>query len=427
MDPSNENTDLAPAPSLILRSICHPLFVIDINDRIIEANDASEHFFRTGLTALKRKKITDLVPFGSPLLSLIEQVRQHGVPVNEYAVDLGTPLNTERKPVDLQVAPMQGASSADEQNGDGPAGTGRPVQSSSVLVLIFERAMANKIDRQLSHRSAAKSVTGLAAMLGHEIKNPLSGIRGAAQLLGLDLGPEEKPLTQLICDETDRICRLIDRMEVFSDERPLDGKPVNMHAVLNRVEQIASNGFANKVQFITEYDPSLPPILGDQDQLIQAFLNLVKNATESLGPRTTEGGIIRLRSAFRPGMRLSVPGSPKKVNLPLEFIVSDNGTGIPTDIMPHLFEPFVTSKSTGTGLGLPLVAKIVGDHGGVIEAETSGEGTLFRILLPVQDNSNLENRNFNETNLARTDEQASESGQANIATQPQKELPQEMN
>lgn len=367
---AGEPADTAPGADAILRAICHPLLVIDTADRIVEANDAAEHFFRTGLAALKKHRITDFVPFGSPLLTLIEQVRARRAPANEYGVDLGRPPAFSLKPVDLQVAPM-------------------PELPGAVLLLVFERAMANKIDRQLSHRSGAKSVIGLAGMLGHEIKNPLSGIRGAAQLLGNGAGPDDLPLTQLICDETDRICRLIDRMEAFTDDRPLDGHPVNVHAVLDRVMRIARNGFARGVAFETDFDPSLPDAIGDRDLLIQAFLNLIKNAAEALGSASPAGesasGKIRLCSAFRPGIRLAVPGSPDKVNLPLEFTVSDNGPGVAPEVMPYLFDPFVTARAGGAGLGLSLVAKIIGDHGGVIECESGERGSLFRVLLPMQD------------------------------------------
>ena len=374
-------TDPAPPAEAMLRAICHPLFVVAADDTIVEANDATEHFFRLGRAALKRRRLTDLVPFGSPLVALVEQVRKRGTPVNEYAVDLGTSPNTERQPVDLQVAPMHETATRIAA-GAQAAGPGPPEH---VLVLVFKRAMANKIDRQLTHRSAAKSVTGLAEMLGHEIKNPLSGIRGAAQLLGQEAGAQDKVLTQLICDETDRICRLIDGWEVFSETRPLDGGPVNMHAVLDRVERVAGSGFASAIRFETDYDPSLPPVLGDRDQLIQAFLNLVKNAAEALSCAPDGGGVIHLKSAFRPGMRLSVPGAPKKVNLPLEFIVADNGPGVPAEMASHLFEPFVTSKANGSGLGLALVAKIIGDHGGVIECLPTMRGSTFRVLMPMQD------------------------------------------
>ncbi|KAB2869665.1 MAG: two-component sensor histidine kinase, partial [Bauldia sp.] len=212
------------------------------------------------------------------------------------------------------------------------------------------------------------------------IKNPLSGIRGAAQLLEASVGDDDRALTRLICDEADRIVKLVDRMEVFSDERPIEREPVNIHVVLDHVHRLASSGFARSIRILDEYDPSLPPVFGNRDQLVQVFLNLLKNAAEAIGD--AGDGEILLTTAFKPGFRLSVPGSPSKVTLPLEFCVRDNGPGVPADMIPHLFDPFVTTKANGTGLGLALVAKIIGDHGGVIECESQPRRTIFRVLMP---------------------------------------------
>src|SRR6201992_2006158 len=354
---------VAPSESdAILNALPNPVILIGPDGKIVDANMAAESFFEISTQFLQRQSLKELVPFGSPLLALLDQVRSSGSPVNEYKVDLGTPRMGGDRQVDLHVAPL----------------TERP---GHIVVMLQERSIADKMDRQLTHRSAARSVIALAAMLAHEIKNPLSGIRGAAQLLEQSAGEEDRTLTRLICDETDRIVTLVDRMEVFADERPVAREQVNIHAVLEHVKRLAQSGFGRHIKFVEEYDPSLPPVRAKRDQLVQVFLNLVKNAAESIGEHAADGEI-HLSTAFRPGVRLSLPGSKTRVSLPLEFCIRDNGPGVPADLLPHMFDPFVTTKPTGSGLGLALVAKIVGDHGGVIECESQARRTIFRVLMP---------------------------------------------
>ena len=352
-----------PIEIALLGALPHPLLVIGEGLAINFANTAAEDFFQMSAGVLCRRTLTDVVGFGSPLIALVEQVQRNGATVNEYGVELGSFRFGAPKLVDLYGGPV-------------------PELQGRVLVMLQQRSMAQMIERQFTHRGAARSVSGLAAVLAHEIKNPLSGIRGAAQLLESERIDSDRTLTQLILAESDRICKLVDRMQIFGDERPLQREPVNIHDVLDHVKQIARTGFAREVKIVENYDPSLPPVPGNRDKLIQAFLNLVKNAAEAIGEERADGQIT-LTTSFRPGVRLSVPGSQARVSLPLEIAVEDNGAGVSADLMPHLFDPFVTTKPSGTGLGLALVAKIIGDHGGIIECDSRPRLTVFRALMPM--------------------------------------------
>ena len=358
-------TDAASPPFMdaILNALPHPVFWLDASDLIIDANAATETFFELSLPILRKHRLGDLCARTSSIMSLIGQARREGMAFNEHGVLFELPRISEEKLVDFFAGPLQ----------ENPK---------IIVVMLKERTIAEKISRQLTHRGAARSVSALAAMLAHEIKNPLSGIRGAAQLLEGSVSDDDRMLTELIREETDRIVRLVERFEAFSDARPITRGPVNIHSVLDHVRRIALSGFAREIEIAEEYDPSLPPVDGNSDLLIQVFLNLVKNAAEALGQGNPDARIT-MSTAYRPRMRMSVPGTSGRVQLPLEICVRDNGPGIPQDLLPHLFDPFVTTKESGSGLGLATVAKIIGDHGGIVECEPGRFETVFRILLPV--------------------------------------------
>src|SRR3954467_1386992 len=347
-------------PSGILNALPDPVLVIGSRHEIRYVNLEAQEFFDSGAAALVGLPLTELLPADSPVFFLIEQALVSGSSMSEYGVTLDTPRIGVHL-VTVRVAPL-----------------GDPADC--VVMSLHEKSITRKIDNQLTHRNAARSVTAMAAMLAHEVKNPLSGIRGAAQLLEQDADEAGRELTRLICDETDRIVALVDRMEAFSEHAPIKHGEVNIHEVLDRVRKIAQTGFARHVRLTEEYDPSLPPVHGDRDLLLQAFLNLVKNAAEA-APET--GGEIVLTTAYRHGLRLAVPGGEGRRHLPLMVAVAENGSGIPDDLKPHLFDPFVTTKRNGTGLGLALVAKVIGDHGGVIEFESHPRRTVFRVFLPL--------------------------------------------
>ncbi len=349
----------------VLQALPQPVVVCDENRTIVFVNYAAEAFFGASLSVLSRQKLDDLIAFGSPIVSLVASVAERRAPMTEYRVRIDSSRfgdSANERIVDAFASPIA------ENEGH-------------IAILFQERTMADKIDRQLVSRGAARSVTGLASMLAHEIKNPLSGIRGAAQLLEQSVTPDELPLARLVREEVDRIVDLIDKVEVFGDDRPIEREPINIHVILDRVKLLAKNGVAKGISFSEEYDPSLPPVYGNRDQLVQVFLNLIKNAAEAL--ERTPKPEIRLSTAFRPGIRISVQGVSQRISLPLEIIIEDNGPGVAPDLLPILFDPFVTTKPNGSGLGLALVAKIIGDHGGVIDSDSRPGRTRFRILLPV--------------------------------------------
>ena len=344
----------------VLDALVAPVIVVDGQDEVRYVNAAGEQFFGVSQAALLGHSLAGLLPSDSPVFALLTAVRGSGHPVTEYDVRIETP-RIAALTLTIEAAPV--------------------VELPGAVVLSLQReSIALKLDHQLTHRNAARSVTAMAAMLAHEVKNPLSGIRGAAQLIEQEADSGTRQLTTLICEETDRIVALVNRMEMFSDDRPIERRPVNIHEVLDRVRALAEAGFARGVVFKVNYDPSLPPVLGNRDLLIQAFLNLVKNAADAV---PEDGGEILLETRYQQGIRLKVPGGGTRIDLPLVVSVQDNGSGIPEELCRHLFDAFVTTKSGGRGLGLALVAKIIGGHGGVIDLDSRPRRTVFRVALPM--------------------------------------------
>ena len=362
-----------PDPSALLSALPVPVVVLGPDNRFRFANQAAEQFFGLSNAQLTAIGLHDLVPEDSPIFALIAQVRRADVTIADHDLTLESP-RLRKQGITVQGSPLQ------EEPG-------------AVVLTLQDASAVRALDRQLTFRSAARSVTGMAAILAHEVKNPLSGIRGAAQLLESSVSDADRELTVLIREEADRIRDLVDRMEVFG-EKPIERGAVNIHRVLERVRRLAESGFAPHISFREIYDPSLPSVLGNRDQLVQVLLNLVKNAAESITGSDSlahgNAGEIVLTTAYRHGMRLAVPGSVHRLHLPLVVTVRDNGPGIPEDIMPNLFDPFVTSKPSGSGLGLALVAKIIADHGGLIEVDSRPGRTEFSLHLPMMSDDSVE-------------------------------------
>jgi two-component system nitrogen regulation sensor histidine kinase GlnL len=330
--------------------------IIDACERVCAANEAAEELLGRALGG--RGGLAAAIQEGSPLRSLIGRCIAEGAAVRAREMEILTPGPT-RIVADAAATPL----------GEG-----------LTLVTLHVRPQIGP-DRAADQRGL-QSVMGLGQMLAHEVKNPLAGIRGAAQLLRSGASAEDIPLAQLIVDETDRIRRLVDRMEALAEDTPLQGSAVNIHRVLDRVRALAANGVADGLLLKEHYDPSLPPALGEEDQLIQIFLNLTKNAAEAAHARGDGRGEVTLSTAFRHGVRVRGPNGGASRGAPLEVRVMDNGPGVPERLREHLFEPFVTTKAGGVGLGLALVAKLVAAHGGLIDFESEPGRTVFRVLLP---------------------------------------------
>lgn len=347
-------------PWQALNALSEAILVLDTAGVIRFVNFDAQRFLAAGESMLLGQSLNDWLPPDSPIFSLIHQALTEGSSMSEYGLTLETPRIGVHL-VSASVAPM----------GDPPR---------QLVLSIREISIARRFDSQFSNRNAARSVSAMSAMLAHEVKNPLSGIRGAAQLLEQSAGEGDRELTRLICEEADRIVALVNRMEAFTDSGPIDRQAINIHQVLERVRRLAENGFARHVRFIERYDPSLPSAFGNRDQLVQVFLNLVKNAAEAV---PENGGEIVIETGYQRGVSIAVPGTNQRTNLPLAITIRDNGPGIPDDLQAHLFDPFVTTKRNGTGLGLALVAKVIGDHGGIIECQSRPRRTIFKTWLPM--------------------------------------------
>ncbi len=345
----------------LLAGLAVPAVLINARDTPVLVNLAAETFLNASQLQLADKGWAAAFGGDASVDRLIRRARVEGGSCAAYDMTLN--FNHGRSVrADVLVSPV--------------------ADSAGWLAVAFQtRSVATMVDRQVQHQGAARSAVGVAAMLAHEIKNPLSGIRGAAQLLATGADDDARELTDLIVTEVDRIAKLVDRMESFTDTRQAKFTHENIHEVLGHVRRVAEKGFAAGVTVHERYDPSLPLISGNRDALVQVFLNLIKNAAEAVG----EKGSITLTTAYRPGLKVRPEAGGRAVSLPLEVRVIDNGPGVLETMADHIFDPFVSSKPGGRGLGLALVAKIVADHDGIVEYERGGdpEHTIFRVLLPV--------------------------------------------
>lgn len=338
-----------------------PSVLVDRNDMIVDINAAAEGFLNTSAKGVIGVPVWDMIAVDAPLEEAFMRARATQTTLFVNDVDVGSgqrpPLQSQ-----LQIAPL--------------------AESDGVMILMISpRELAGRMTQNHSVKSAAKSAIGMAEMLAHEIKNPLAGITGAAQLLSMSLSKEDLELTDLIVAESRRIVKLLEQVEQFGNLTVPERGPVNVHDVLDRARRSALLGFGAQMRIIEDYDPSLPLAWGDKDQLLQVVLNLVKNASEAAGEG---GGTIRLHSYYEHSFRLR-RADGRGIALPLQIEVIDDGPGLPENIAGDVFDPFVSGRENGTGLGLALVSKIISEHDGWISVTSTPGHTVFRISLPRAD------------------------------------------
>ncbi|VDC31954.1 two-component system sensor histidine kinase NtrB [Pseudogemmobacter humi] len=348
-----------PVPGVIWASLPLPALLIGPDGCIQEANPQAEAFLNASARSLHGQPVLDRLAIDAPMEEAFARARANQAPMKINDADV---TSGERAPVqcEIHLAPMH----------DNPG---------TILMLLSPREIADRLGRAGASKTAAKSAIGMAEMLAHEIKNPLAGISGAAQLLSMTLTAEDREMTDLIVEETRRIVKLLEQVEQFGNLRPPERRAVNVHDALDRARRSGLVGFASHMQILEDYDPSLPPTYADPDQLMQVFLNLIRNAAEAAGPK---GGTIRLRSFYDLSLRMRRKDGSQAA-LPLNIEIQDDGPGLPPDIAAEVFDPFVSGRENGTGLGLALVSKIVADHEGWISVDSVPGRTVFRLSLPL--------------------------------------------
>ena len=351
-----------PDASDVLVALQTAILVIDPDGCIANVNAAGEAVLNISATHLVGQKLSDIlnVPPGFDSAAI--------GPFAAYEVDLMTTRGTSFR-ADFVAAPFA----------DWPGWR---------LVSIHAAAAAYRMGNRLDHAGGTRSATGVAAMLAHEIKNPLSGIRGAAQLLESHASADDAKMTRLIRSEVDRIAALLDQMEGFTDTRPRTPEPDNIHEIIDHVRQLAQSGFGSSLRIVDSYDPSLPPVLVHRDSLVQILLNLLKNAAETASEGETR--TVRIKTAYRQGVSLAVDAGKRRRSLPIELCVIDDGPGAPPELADDMFDPFVSTKKSGRGLGLAIADKLARDMGGIIQYSREGdpEMTVFRLLLQRAESQN---------------------------------------
>jgi two-component system nitrogen regulation sensor histidine kinase GlnL len=350
---------IPPDPQRQLASLSLAVLTLQPGRQIAAANPAAEQMLGQSFRRLRGKPIETVLQFAEPQLEarLLDPEAQ----VSARAARVSLNGGVERR-FDVTIAPIVD-------------------QAGWQVLTLHDLARAEALGEPIGDTEQASVLRG-PEILAHEIKNPLAGIRGAAQLLGRKLDEGDRALTTLIADEVDRIAKLIDQMQTLSRRSPSKLESCNLHEAVRRARAVLEAA-GNPTEIVEEFDPSLPDVLGNRDALVQVVMNLIVNAAEACG--NVENPAIAIRTRFASGLQLQTSRDGRPVRLPIELRVSDNGPGVPPAMREHVFEPFVTTKKNGQGLGLALVRRLVHDMNGRIghdRDEIAGR-THFRVHLAV--------------------------------------------
>ncbi len=349
-----------PDSAHILASVPVPVLLVSSDNRIVFANDASEAFFGRSRRRLEGQSVTDALQFESERMNLALVARDSDISAQD--MELRSAHGNITVDINISVLP------------------GEPEWR--IAVISPRNGGREHIGDQKD--GGQQQAMGAPAILGHEIKNPLAGIKGAAQLLARRVDEKSQPLTELIVNEVDRIARLLDQMQKLGRSEPAELGPANVHLLIERA--IRSLRAANRAmpELSINYDPSLPDVMIDADAMVQILINLLQNAVDALHGRLD--GVIGISTRFvMSGALRDTDLERRAIKLPVEIAISDNGPGVSEHIEDELFSPFVTTKRDGQGLGLAIVRKLVQQMSSriIYERDVAKGRTSFRLFLPV--------------------------------------------
>ena len=353
-------------PTTILDLLATAILVVDAQNCVSFLNAAAADLLAVSPAAARGRRFASLLADGGQIETLIVRSRQSGEPLAARGLELAPAARDDaRHQVDLSITPLLQAAS----------GAGAATVAGSLLLEIADTTQPSRITRDTALLAQQGGSRVMARQLAHEIKNPLGGLRGAAQLLERELPNEElKEYTRVIIHEADRLCALVDSL--LGPARPIRREPVNVHELIDHVYRLARAEAPDAVVIERDYDPSLPPLALDRDLMVQAMLNLARNAVQAVGER----GALTLRS--RALTHATIGAERHRVVASLQF--EDNGPGVPVELGETIFYPLVTARAGGTGLGLAVAQDIATRHGGIIEFDSRPGRTVFSLLLPLE-------------------------------------------